>query len=572
MRTRFSSALACTFAALLSGCGGGGSVGGPLPVPTSSSAPVQSANVQFVVKIPAITSVSGTLRARSAARPMDFSPSTQSVAIAIGANVLKTADVSASSSLCTAALGGGRSCTIGVTAPTGSDQFTVTAFDGTNGTGNTIAKGTVAATVSSQAVTVNVAVTGTIAKLSLVLANPYPPVGTAATVNVTVMGIDVDGNVVMGPYPSPVSLQDSDASGATSLSTTTAANSSTAITLNYAGVQPFGSATITASLSGFASATAIFAPSPAFLNTYVVPSTGRFPVGPWNIAKGPDGNMWVAATGTSEFIKVTPDGTQTAYALSQPSDQLLGIVVGADGNLWSAESGNSAIAKITTSGVITEYPLPASVPGLANPVTFPGSVTLGKDGNIWFADQAYNVVGNITPSGTITEYALPANAGVAGITSGPDGNLWMTDLGNNAILKVSTSGQVLASYALASSQSYPSGITAGPDGNIWFTEYGISKIGRITPSGTIAEFAIPSGTSIPISIVAGPDGRMWFAEMGPESGYGKIGYITVDGKQIRDFTGDGFHVHDLAFDAHGTLWYIADQLPFGVNEIGTFAY
>jgi virginiamycin B lyase len=150
----------------------------------------------------------------------------------------------------------------------------------------------------------------------------------------------------------------------------------------------------------------------------------------------------------------------------------------------------------------------------------------------------------------------------------------MTDFGNNAILKVSTSGQFLASYAIPTANAEPNGITAGPDGNVWFTEYRGEHIGRITPSGTIAEFAIPTGSANPQVIVAGPDGRMWFTELSSEAGQGKIGYITVDGKQVRDFFNDGFHVHDLAFDAHGTLWDLAlkDLSPFSPEYVETFAY
>lgn len=566
MIARFARlALACALIALLAACGGGSAGTGPLPTQPASPSPVQTSNAQFVMHIPAIAAAS---RGTSAAGPMDFSASTQSVTIALGTQVLQTADVSATSSSCASASGGGRSCTIGITAPTGNDVFTITAYDQANAKGNAIAQGTVAATISAQPTTINVAVTGTVRSLAVTLSNEYPPVGTAATVNVVVSALDADGNVVLGPYPAPVTLQDSDTSGATTLSTTSLADSSTAPTLTYTGAAPFISATITASLAGVGSASATFAPVPQFLKSYVPANApGFFPrgPGPWNIAKGPDGNMWVAATGYAEIIKVAPDGTMTYYTLPNPASQLQGIVTGSDGNLWFAEQGNNAIGKITTSGVITEYTLPQAYAA-------PDGVALGSDGNVWFADLANNMLGKITPSGQITEYPFPANTSVTGIAAGPDGNLWMSDLGHNAILKVSTSGTVLATYPIPSSNAEPHGLAAGPDGNIWFTEFSTGKIGRVTPSGTFAEFAIPSGSPGPVAIIAGPDGRMWFAEMGQEAGLGKIGYITVDGKQIRDFFGDGYHVHDLAFDANGTLWYLGLQLPFGGQEIGTFAY
>ena len=47
-------------------------------------------------------------------------------------------------------------------------------------------------------------------------------------------------------------------------------------------------------------------------------------------------------------------------------------------------------------------------------------------------------------------------------------------------------------------------------------------IGRITPSGLIAEFPIPGAKSRPWGIAAGPDGDLWFTDPGK----GKIGRIT----------------------------------------------
>lgn len=566
-------ALPCTLVTLLSACGGSGSGSGPLPAHSSSPPPAttNAPNVQFVLHIPAVSAVSTASIKSNATRPADFSASTQSIKISIGTQVLTVADVSATSSLCKAASGGGRDCTVGVAAPNGSDQFTITAYDQVNAGGNAIAQAAIQATVSSQPTTVNVVVAGTIAKIGVSLANPSPPVGTAATTNVIVTGFDVDGNAVLGAYPSSVSLQDSDTTGATSLSTTTVASSSTQVTLNYTGAKPFISATITASMSGVTSASATFAPAPSFLASYAVPQVSYGPgnvgePGIWNIAKGPDGNMWVIATGYAEVLKVKPDGTMTAYPLSDPSGSPQGIAAGSDGNLWFSETGDGAIGKITTAGVITEYPLPNT--------GAPDFLALGPDGNIWFDDFGNQSIGKITTSGAVTEFSLPSNASINGLASGADGNLWLVDIGTNAILKVSTSGQILATYAIPTANAQPQGIAKGPDGNVWFTEFSGQHIGRITPSGTIAEFSIPTGGSSPFAIVAGPDGRMWFAEMGPAAGQGKIGYITVDGKQVRDFFGDGYHVHDLAFDANGTLWDLAlqDLTPFSHENVETFAY
>jgi streptogramin lyase len=585
----FAGTALCVLAITLSACSGNGSSGAapvphasptptplnPTPTPTatpaSSATPVAS-NALFVIVVPAPAS----LQARSL-RPhaFDVSASAQSVKVALGSQTVAIGSISPASKQCTkVANGTGRSCTIGANVPAGNDVFTITAYDQPNGSGNVLASGVVGATISTSAstpATIDVSLDGTIAKLQLTIANAYPPVGTAATTAVVVTGLDADGNAVLGSFASPITLHDADASGATALSTTTLTSSSETATLHYAGTVPFTSTTITASQSGLASVSATFAPTPAFLQTY--PAPGLPPpyisgAGVADMALGPDGNMWVVGQSFAEIIKVSPTGTYTQYPLPQSDSYPQGLAVGSDGDLWFAENQNNAIGKISPSnGAITEYAVPLGAAGVA----LPDCVTLGKDGKIWFVDQLNDVVGSITTGGTIHEFPLPAAASVAGITSGPDGNLWLADQGTNSIIKVSTSGAVLASYAIPSAYANVYYLTPGPDGNVWFTEFGTGKIGRVTPAGTMAEFPTETGSSGPFGITAGPDGRIWFAEIGAEVGIGKIGYITTDGSQTRDFIGDEYHVHSLEFDRTGKLWFTA-LVPFGLQETGTFGY
>jgi streptogramin lyase len=566
MNQRVALAIACSgLAVMLSSCAGaGGSNNSSLP-PQPSSSPPAPTTAKFVIDIPAGTSTQSSLR-----RPLDFSASTQSVTIALGSTKLTTANVTASSVGCVASTGGGRSCTIGVNAPTGNDQFTVTAYDQPDGKGTVLATGTVAATISSSSVaTLNVAVSGVIVKLELALANPYPPAGTASSTAVVVSGLDADGNTVLGKYASPISLKNADTSGATSLSASSVKQSGTAVSLNYTGVTPFASTTVTASLAGVASVTATFVPTPQFTGNFDVPPV-RMPlpvvVGLADIRLGPDGNMWAVGQTISEILKIAPSGALTTYPLPSVNDYSEGLVVGADGNLWFAENQNNAIGKMTTSGVVTEYPLPGDI-------SLPAAVTLGKDGNVWFVDQYQNTFGKITTSGVVTEYPLPKNALVEEITTGPDGNLWMTDDGNNAIVKASTSGAVLASYAIPTAMSQPWGIASGSDGNVWFTEYEANKIGRVTQSGSFTEFNVPTGSAGPLNLAADPSGkRMWFSEMGNQVGQGKVGYVAIDGSQVRDYPNPtGYHVFSIAFDANGKLWFTSSRTRVG-DAVGALVY
>jgi virginiamycin B lyase len=66
------------------------------------------------------------------------------------------------------------------------------------------------------------------------------------------------------------------------------------------------------------------------------------------------------------------------------------IAAGPDGNLWFTENFVSKIGRITTEGVITEFQVPNL--GGANQVI---GITRGPDGYMWFT--AGNTIGKIHP-------------------------------------------------------------------------------------------------------------------------------------------------------------------------------
>ena len=83
--------------------------------------------------------------------------------------------------------------------------------------------------------------------------------------------------------------------------------------------------------------------------------------------------------------------------------------------------------------------------------------------------------------------------------------------------------QTIAEFPLASGSS-PAGIAPGPDGNVWFVEEHGDKVGRIAPSGALAEFPLLASGRFARGIAKGPDGAMWFTEL-----TGRIGRVTTDG-------------------------------------------
>jgi streptogramin lyase len=144
-------------------------------------------------------------------------------------------------------------------------------------------------------------------------------------------------------------------------------------------------------------------------------------VGAYDIAAGPDGNLWV--TSGSRIGRITPGGQVTTFDLPAGTTTSRAITGGPDGNLWALVSvyPQTAVARITPAGGITEFILPSQA-GL-----FPlGGITPGPDGSVWFVHD--NNVGRVTPQGAIAEFpVLPAGHDLLDITTGADGNLWVTE-------------------------------------------------------------------------------------------------------------------------------------------------
>src|SRR5687767_12662280 len=78
---------------------------------------------------------------------------------------------------------------------------------------------------------------------------------------------------------------------------------------------------------------------------------------PWNIATGPDGNLWFSQL-NNKIGQITLLGTVTEFSLPGTSSSTGGITAGPDGNLWFTENNSDRtgrIGRITPEGVITEF-------------------------------------------------------------------------------------------------------------------------------------------------------------------------------------------------------------------------
>ncbi len=260
---------------------------------------------------------------------------------------------------------------------------------------------------------------------------------------------------------------------------------------------------------------------------------------PQRMIAAPDGHLWF--TGFTSVARVSTTGAIAEFALPSKAEAD-DLTVGPEGNVWCAAGGK--VAKITPSGGITEFSVPGydSVRGIAT----------GPDGNLWLTDPA-NAIYKMTPTGTFTKYSVPVGKYPQRITAGPDGNLWFTEGANSssAIGRITPSGAI-AEYPTSTLGAYA--ITTGPDGNLWFTENQGKKIGKITTGGAITEYSVPKETEPePMDIAVGPDKNLWVGTRG----FASIYKVTTSGS-ITQASG-GWATQTVAAGPDGKLWFPTER-------------
>jgi streptogramin lyase len=210
-------------------------------------------------------------------------------------------------------------------------------------------------------------------------------------------------------------------------------------------------------------------------------------------------------------------------------------------------------------GQVSEYELGAG--------TRPQAVVAGPDGNLWFAGirnvsgGSSDVVGKVTPAGKVTEYVVDTHPGVLGLSDiavGPEGNLWFTEGGRPKVGRITPSGQI-AEFDLPQGAGGATALTAGPDGDLWFTESGVNRVGRITTSGAVSEFPLTGGREYwGGGIASGPDGALWVTMPGA----GAIARIAADGTET-DFRlpeeAPAGYPSDIVAGPDGALWFGKSQ-------------
>lgn len=374
------------------------------------------------------------------------------------------------------------------------------------------------------------------------------PKCAGATQNVSVFGVDADGNLIVGPGSPKVALTSDDPA---QLGVSATNSNAFALVPPVAPEYPHGNHTIhfTARATPGASSGAT-AKSATIGVTYSGDICGvftGFPVptasaDPLGITAGSDGNLWFTEELGNKIGRITTTGSIKEFPIAMTSSLPFSIVSG-PGGLWFAQIHTQYIARITTSGVVTEFY--AYTGSAAN--NLDGGIALGPDGNLWFTK--FSAVSSITIAGTVTDHLVTAASAPETIVVGPDKNLWFNEFNPPRQVARITTGGALMEYPIPAGGA-PSGIASGPDGAIWFTDY-YADISRVTTAGTFTSlYPVASPGGVDRAIIAGPDGALWFGDTGA------IGRITTAGTVTDDALPVGFgEASRLAVGPDGAIWF-----------------
>ncbi len=161
-------------------------------------------------------------------------------------------------------------------------------------------------------------------------------------------------------------------------------------------------------------------------------------------------------------------------------------------------------------------------------------------------------------AGGVKEYALPSSSEPFGVTVGSDGNLWFTDQGTGKVGKVTPSG-VVAEYA--GDNGAPEGIAAGADGNLWFVDHSLHNVDHMTTAGALTSYTLTRTSTSNVGISEGSDKNLWFTE----SATGYIGVINPKDEVQHEYAlPAGSSPYGIARGGDGNMWFT----EYGTNKIG----
>ncbi len=258
----------------------------------------------------------------------------------------------------------------------------------------------------------------------------------------------------------------------------------------------------------------------------------------YDVARGPDGDLFVADYGRNAIVRFTPDGdlvrswgstgdAPEQFGLSSPQR----IAVGADGSVYAIDSRIDAADNRVVSSIVRFDGADGSFIERIElpPAAAPNDLAVDTRGNIYLAETFGGAVVKLDPAGEeIARLSDPAAA--EGIAAGAidldaRGNIYVATW-NEGVLKFSPSGLLLASGGTIAAPgvtpqpgefSLPNGIVAAPGNVAWVSDNSgeYSAITALRLVGDADALATAEATPPPEEALV----RQWAAAVEASSAY-----------------------------------------------------
>ncbi len=250
---------------------------------------------------------------------------------------------------------------------------------------------------------------------------------------------------------------------------------------------------------------------------------------PRDLVLGPDGNVYVASSGSNSVVRYTPGGQLLSTFVAAGSGGLnapFGLAFGPDGNLYVGSEGTNAIYEYSgsTGAFLTTF-VPAGAGGLNDPK----GLAFGRDGNLYVSSRASeSVLRYQGPSGaspgsplpvtgqTGATFVAPSSGGLQNpndLTFDPNGNLDVASAGIGVLQFNGNTGAYITTLVAAGTGGLvnPRGMAFDQDGRLYVADIGSNAIHRYTGQGQYLDDPITSAASSlrePVGMIVDAQGAL----------------------------------------------------------------